>query len=75
MAKSYVLKLTSAVAIDGQICRKDSLVEVSEAEAKNLLARGKAEVATADELLETETDEAEATAEKPAAKRAKKGDE
>lgn len=49
MSKSIFLVLTSAIAIDGGICRKDSLVEVSEMEAKNLLARGKARLATADD--------------------------
>lgn len=47
MSKTIFLVLTSAIAIDGGICRKDSLVEVSELEAKNLLSRGKARLATA----------------------------
>lgn len=50
--KSYVLKLTGAVAIDGQISRAGSLVEVSEPEAKNLLARGKGVLATAEDGVE-----------------------
>lgn len=45
--KSYVLKLTSAIAVDGEIIRAGSLVELSEPEAKNLLGRGKAVLATA----------------------------
>lgn len=45
--KTYVLKLTSALAIGGAICRAGSLVEVSELEAKNFLHRGKAVLATA----------------------------
>lgn len=46
MAKNYYLKLTSALVISGAICRAGSLVEVSEAEAKNFLHRGKAVLAT-----------------------------
>lgn len=45
--KTYILKLVSAVAIQGAIARAGSLVGVSEVEAKNLLARGKAVLATA----------------------------
>jgi hypothetical protein len=50
--KSYVLKLTSAIAIDGQIHKAGALVEVSEAEAKNFLHRGKAVLATAEDGVE-----------------------
>ena len=50
--KSYVLKLTCALAIDGQIYKAGSLVEVSEAEAKNFLHRGKAVLATAEDGVE-----------------------
>ena len=50
--KSYVLKLTSAIVIDGQIHKAGSLVEVSEAEAKNFLHRGKAVLATAEDGVE-----------------------
>ena len=50
--KSYVLKLTCAIAIDGQIHKAGSLVEVSEAEAKNFLHRGKAVLATAEDGVE-----------------------
>jgi hypothetical protein len=46
MSKSIYLRLTSAIAIDGGICRAGSIVEVSELEAKNLLHRGKAVLAT-----------------------------
>ena len=45
--KSYVLKLTSAIVVDGEIIRAGNLVELSEPEAKNLLGRGKAVLATA----------------------------
>lgn len=46
MSKSIYLKLTSAIGIDGNVCRAGSIVEVSELEAKNLLSRGKAVLAT-----------------------------
>lgn len=49
MSKTIFLVLTSAIAIDGGICRAGSLVEVSELEAKNFLHRGKARLATADD--------------------------
>lgn len=55
--KSYVLKLTSAVAIDGAIMRAGGLVEVSEAEAKNLLHRGKAVLATIEDGVDQQEDE------------------
>lgn len=42
MSGTYVLKLTSAIAISGEVMKAGSLVEVSELEAKNLLSRGKA---------------------------------
>lgn len=42
MSATYVLKLTSAIAISGEVMKAGSLVEVSEHEAKNLLSRGKA---------------------------------
>ena len=45
--KNYFLKLTSAIVVDGEIIRAGSLVELSEPEAKNLLGRGKARLATA----------------------------
>lgn len=62
MNKSIFLVLTSAIAIDGAIARAGSLVEVSELEAKNLLHRGKARLATAedgapaDESADSESD-------------------
>lgn len=57
MSKSIFLVLTSAIAIDGGICKKDALVEVSELEAKNLLHRGKARLATADDGAPANGDE------------------
>lgn len=56
MSKTYVLKLTSALVIAGAICRAGSLVEVSEAEAKNFLHRGKAVLATEADGVERQPD-------------------
>lgn len=50
--KSYVLFLTSAIVVDGGIVKAGQLVELSEPEAKNLLSRGKARLATADDGYE-----------------------
>lgn len=55
--KNYVLKLTSAIVVDGEIIRAGNLVELSEAEAKNLLGRGKAVLATAADGFENEDGE------------------
>lgn len=44
--KTVTLKLASAIAIDGEVVKRGSLVEVDEALAINLLNRGKAELAT-----------------------------
>ena len=52
MSKNYILKLTSAVAFGGVISKAGELVEVTEAEAKNLLHRGKAVLATAEDGVE-----------------------
>lgn len=54
MSKTIFLVLTSAIAIDGGICRAGSLVEVSELEAKNFLHRGKARLATAEDGVPVE---------------------
>ena len=58
--KSYFLKLTGALVIDGNIATRGSIVEVSELEAKNFLARGKAVLATAADGVEQPEDEEEA---------------
>lgn len=57
--KSYVLKLTSAIVVDGGIVKAGSLVELSTAEAKNLLSRGKAVLATAEDGYEGGDDDDE----------------
>ena len=40
----YILKLTGCVVIDGQVRRPGEEVELTDREARNLLARGKAEL-------------------------------
>lgn len=59
MRNTIFLVLTSALVIDGGICRAGSLVEVSEQEAKNFLSRGKARLATADDGAPVEETEAQ----------------
>lgn len=65
------LKLTSAIVLDGQISKAGDLVEVAEAEAKNLLSRGKAVLAVQDAA----PDEGEVAAEavEPEPEKAPKG--
>lgn len=46
--KTLILRLTSAIALAGAVIRAGELVEVTVAEAKDLLRRGKAELANAD---------------------------
>ncbi len=41
---TLILKLTSAIVIAGEVLRAGSLVEVTRSEARDLLARGKAEL-------------------------------
>lgn len=48
--KTYTLKLTAAIALAGAIVKAGSLVDVDEPVAKNLLHRGKARVATTEDL-------------------------
>ncbi|MCX9104006.1 hypothetical protein [Aeromonas veronii] len=58
--KSYILKVVSAIAMGGEIIpaskpgQAPNLIEVSEAEAKNLLHRGKAVLATEEDGVEQE---------------------
>lgn len=54
--KTVTLKLASAIAIDGEVITRGSLVEVDENLAINLLNRGKAELATAEDGAEDEAD-------------------
>lgn len=46
MPESIVLKVTSAFLVGGKLAKAGELVEVTTAEAKDLLARGKANLAT-----------------------------
>lgn len=55
--KTFLLLLTSALVIDGVICKAGDTVEVSEAEAKNFLHRGKAELAYTGEEETEDQDE------------------
>jgi len=49
--KTYTLKLTSALAIGGDILRPGALIEVVETDAKDYLRRGKAVVAEIEDAL------------------------
>jgi len=51
MAQSVFLKLTSAIGLGGVIARAGTIVEVTEAEAINLLDRGKAILAEAEDAV------------------------
>lgn len=46
MSESVAVKLTSAIGIAGVLVRAGEVIEVSESAAKDLLRRGKAELAT-----------------------------
>lgn len=46
MSDSVFLKVSSAFLVGGSLAKKGEVVEVTNAEAKDLLARGKAVVAT-----------------------------
>lgn len=49
--KALLLKLTSAITMDGEVVKAGAVIEVTEREAKNLLGRGKA-VLNEDQLPE-----------------------
>lgn len=70
--KQVHIKLTSAIGIGGILYRAGSIVEVSEDAAKNLMHRGKGELATADDEPEDEAAEAK---EKPETKAQRKARE
>jgi hypothetical protein len=55
--KTFLLLLTSALVIDGVICKAGETVEVSETEAKNFLFRGKATLVESDEEPNEDQDE------------------
>jgi hypothetical protein len=52
MPDSVYLKVSSAFLIGGEIARKGEIVEVSNNEAKDLLSRGKATLATSKDAPE-----------------------
>lgn len=62
MSKTAIIKLTSAIGIKGQLVRAGEIIEVPEEAAKDLMRRGKAELATEDDeattQLEGDADEA-----------------
>lgn len=45
-AEKFALKITSAITLDGAIVTAGKVIEVDEKTAKNLLHRGKAELAS-----------------------------
>lgn len=62
MAKQIKVKITSAVSIDGKIIAPGRILDVDEPLAKNLLQRGRAELATAagDDVADDNGSQAEA---------------
>jgi hypothetical protein len=56
-AKTAYLVITAAVVIGGEIASKGALVEVTEAEARDLLNRGRARVATAADGIPADADD------------------
>lgn len=75
MSESIFLKVTSALWVGGVIARPGEIIEVSYAEAKDLLQRGKVVLANAEDAPKVapkpgpislgETDESEGEAEAP----------
>ncbi|MTH78746.1 hypothetical protein [Paracoccus aestuariivivens] len=63
MSKTYKLKLTSAVVVNGAPARAGSVVEVDDRMARRLLDAGKADLATIDDVELGDEDEAAAEAE------------
>lgn len=66
MTKTATVKLTAAIGVAGELVKRDSIITIPEAAAKDLLRRGKAVMATADDEPEAEAVEVEAEAETPA---------
>lgn len=56
-AKQIELEIVSAIVLDGQIVSPGAVIKANDREARNLLQRGKAVLATADDADETEGDE------------------
>lgn len=64
-AKEIELKITSAIVINGDVVRPNTVVTVSDREARNLLHRGKAELHVAEDKAPAKG-KAKAKAEEPA---------
>lgn len=71
--KTFSLKLSGAIALEGQLKRAGEIVHVDEATAKNLLHRGKAVVAADDDAAAPAEATAPAPAPAPADKKASDG--
>lgn len=66
MSKTVFLKVSSAFLVGGQLAKAGEIVEVTSTEAKDLLARGKATVATvADAPVEQEQEQHQDEAQQP----------
>lgn len=59
MTKTVFLKVSSAFLVGGQLAKAGEIVEVTGTEAKDLLARGKATVATVADAPEDQEQEQE----------------
>lgn len=59
MSKTVFLKVSSAFLVGGQLAKAGEIVEVTSTEAKDLLARGKATVATVADAPEDQEQEQE----------------
>ena len=66
MTKTVFLKVSSAFLVGGQLAKAGEIVEVTGTEAKDLLARGKATVATvADAPVDQEQEQAQDEVQQP----------
>lgn len=57
MSKTATVKLTSAISVSGEIMTRDSIITIPVDAAKDLLRRGKAVMATAEDELEDELED------------------
>lgn len=64
-AKEIAIKITSAIVLGGEVVRPDTVITVTEREAKNLLQRGKAELAVSQDKAPAKS-KAKAKADEPA---------
>lgn len=65
--QKFALKLTAAVVLDGDIKTAKTIVHVDKATAQNLLQRGRAEVATEADEVQTEQEAETVVVQEPAA--------